>query len=949
MGLIKYFQRLGIGVQIGLVFGLPALLFLLAFMQSQQAFQEIRQQYTHLAGKSGSMVQNAVLQAEKLAQREAKLAEAEAALAKREAQLATQSLQKVPSGAEVVKPASPAAAGTPDPKMTRLLALQRLLHQALEAQQAFLEQGKPEEARRFEALLVKVMAAVDGDDKNLVAGSLQEALRAWQKQFQSFVSSQSPSNVSTPPAGDNGRATLLATAMALEEQISWYNLDRLRDQVIALRRTEKEYRLHWKAKHRNDFKSLWVVFDRDMQAARLLDNTKSELVKLAKAYQSAFGHFVEVNLKKPAAMRDIDRLNSSGEALEGFIQSHRVAGIWELFVAVRLEEASWLLDGNASRLTALQTHLKTLRTGLGASALSKAEQESVQTAVGAYEQAVIKMMQSGEGIGGVAQRLLDPQPLHKAALFAQRLVLETMERLSAVPPVTLRVVPQEASRVAMLLDVLIASAHAESVGPPSTVEVPTTLADAGGAWWLVLLAFLLGGGLCWLFVVLTLIPLRRLEQAVQAWVIQQLPAGELLSRPLDSYLEPLFSKLQAKQKSMDSEVLYAKIGAELTCVANEILAQQTRLTQQGGQVVSASGELLSWVETLQATAQEASGSMESVDQSMAGVVGNMAAVIQVVQQSGSHLHEASSNAQQANDLLNLIQQEAEVFNHKVQVVTQVAEQIAFTLGSVRARCQTANEESSTLIEFSQNDQEVMERLTDSAQAIGAVVDIINNIAEQTNMLALNASIEAAGAGDAGKGFAVVANEVKDLARRTADATQLISDKTEEIRINADEVQDRARQVRAGIERIGVSNNDMLMAMNEQGEMVTTMSRSMLELEDNTTNVTQQIVNSSAIMLEVANTMRDLSAGMSGLSGSFGELSSGLEGIHQEAASASLQSGQVTSSTQAGLASVQVVMDLIQEMEQVVQTVGQSGDSALQLARTLEEKVGKMGYGSQNTF
>ena len=93
--------------------------------------------------------------------------------------------------------------------------------------------------------------------------------------------------------------------------------------------------------------------------------------------------------------------------------------------------------------------------------------------------------------------------------------------------------------------------------------------------------------------------------------------------------------------------------------------------------------------------------------------------------------------------------------------------------------------------------QAIEQLGDSSARIGEVVKAITAIAAQTNLLALNATIEAARAGEAGRGFAIVANEVKELARQTAQATEDITGKVEAL-------QSDAASSRAAIGRIGVT-------------------------------------------------------------------------------------------------------------------------------------------------
>ncbi|MDO5698133.1 MAG: methyl-accepting chemotaxis protein [Dermatophilus congolensis] len=110
---------------------------------------------------------------------------------------------------------------------------------------------------------------------------------------------------------------------------------------------------------------------------------------------------------------------------------------------------------------------------------------------------------------------------------------------------------------------------------------------------------------------------------------------------------------------------------------------------------------------------------------------------------------------------------------------------------------------------------IVANLNTSSQEIGNVVKTITSIAEQTNLLALNATIEAARAGEAGKGFAVVANEVKDLARETANATEEVDSKVSAIQTDAQSVVQALDEVKSTVERINEAQNIISGVLTEQ--------------------------------------------------------------------------------------------------------------------------------------
>ena len=174
----------------------------------------------------------------------------------------------------------------------------------------------------------------------------------------------------------------------------------------------------------------------------------------------------------------------------------------------------------------------------------------------------------------------------------------------------------------------------------------------------------------------------------------------------------------------------------------------------------------------------------------------------------------SSTAEETSSQAGNVSVGAEEISRNVETVAVAVEQMC---GSIQEISKSTGE-AARVAAFASGEVEVTNvavgKLGASSSEIGQVVQVISSIAEQTNLLALNATIEAARAGDAGKGFAVVANEVKELARGTAAATEDIGRKIKAIQTDTEAAVLAITQISHTIQQIKDITNTIACAIDE---------------------------------------------------------------------------------------------------------------------------------------
>jgi methyl-accepting chemotaxis protein len=203
-------------------------------------------------------------------------------------------------------------------------------------------------------------------------------------------------------------------------------------------------------------------------------------------------------------------------------------------------------------------------------------------------------------------------------------------------------------------------------------------------------------------------------------------------------------------------------------------------------------------------------------------------------------HTITANSEETSTRAQLVSSGSEQVNKNLQTVATGSEEMSVSIREISKNAHESAKVATGAVRVAEETTQIVGKLGDSSTEIGQVIKVITSIAQQTNLLALNATIEAARAGEAGKGFAVVANEVKELAKQTAKATEDISRKIEAIQGDTKNAVGAIGQISDVIKQVNDISNTIATAVEEQNATTNEMARNVNEAARGSSEITKNI-------------------------------------------------------------------------------------------------------------
>ena len=234
------------------------------------------------------------------------------------------------------------------------------------------------------------------------------------------------------------------------------------------------------------------------------------------------------------------------------------------------------------------------------------------------------------------------------------------------------------------------------------------------------------------------------------------------------------------------------------------------------------------------------GMKNSLHEMIQSIAGSALQVGSASEELNTTSQQITANSEETSAQADVVSKAAQAVSQNLQTVATGAEEMGASIKEIAKNATEAAKVATSAVRVAEATTATVSKLGESSNEIGQVIKVITSIAQQTNLLALNATIEAARAGEAGKGFAVVANEVKELAKETARATEDISRKIEAIQSDTKAAVDAIASISGVITQINDISGTIATAVEEQNATTNEMSRNVTEAAHGSGEITSNI-------------------------------------------------------------------------------------------------------------
>jgi len=392
---------------------------------------------------------------------------------------------------------------------------------------------------------------------------------------------------------------------------------------------------------------------------------------------------------------------------------------------------------------------------------------------------------------------------------------------------------------------------------------------------------------------------------------------------LSSWMNIFIEKIQTiiKEIALSSEKLTAS-SSELSGVSNQLAAAAEETGVQSEVVTDTSQKVSVHVRDVASAARQSSEMVTNI----AHMTEEMSSNFQEMARFAKEIVVNVESVASASDDMSMNQSQ----------ISLAVEQMTSSLNYVAVNTSKSNQIAREASHRTDEIKSQIDALVKASKQIGMVIDIIKDIADKTNMLALNATIQASGAGEAGKGFAVVAGEVKDLARQSSEATAEIAKKIQEIQTSTEGTEKASKIIHQIITEIATISETIAAAVEEQSATAANISKSLLKNVDRIKDAADKAKGSSELVGQISRSIDESSKASQEVTKNIVQLSSGVSEVARSSEESSKGVEEISNN-------IQMISQAAKETAKGAAKTSSSSVELSRMAKQLADIIGRFRF------